>query len=522
MNNFKSVNYRLVKNDTPTAIIYTRVSTKEQVSNFSLDTQEKVCRSYAEKNGWKVLKVFREEGESAKTADRTKLNEILKYVAENKRKVGKLIVYDVTRFARNAEDHFTIKVILRRYGVELRAATQPITNDPAGELMEVVLAGLSQFDNRLRADKTIGGMKARLLKGLWCSTAPWGYKNVKNELGDKIIAPHPEKAPAVKMIFEKYITGKYTFKEIAGMINKIGIKSRHGMKITKQLVAKITANPVYYGMIIYPKFEISLMGSHEPIITEKMFRQAQDVRNGIIGRKFPRNKDNKDFPLRGIVCGGCGKSITGGRNMGKMKKKYYYYYNCYNDKCPNYGMIQKIDLEDDFTKFLIELTPSDEHFDILKEAIKLAHKSEFNSITSSERKIKTKILELKEKKDKLLDLRIGESISNEDFMLKNESYKLQIGELEQELNSLSTPELGIDTVVETGIEFLKHFPENWKSLDPKDLRVLRPLLFPKNVSYHYPTIKTPEVCCIYNIKPEFLSPKTHQVTLQGVEPCFQA
>ena len=89
------------------------------------------------------------------------------------------------------------------------------------------------------------------------------------------------------------------------------------MKISKQLVSKIIANPVYYGMIVFPKFEISLMGSHEPIISDKLFKQAQDVRNGVAGRKMPRNKDNKDFPLRGIKCDGCGKKYLRGTIKGQ-------------------------------------------------------------------------------------------------------------------------------------------------------------------------------------------------------------
>src|SRR5271166_4523641 len=55
------------------AIIYTRVSTGRQVENASLDTQEQVCKDYCARQGWAVLRVFREEGESAKTADRTQL-----------------------------------------------------------------------------------------------------------------------------------------------------------------------------------------------------------------------------------------------------------------------------------------------------------------------------------------------------------------------------------------------------------------------------------------------------------------
>jgi len=55
------------------AVIYVRVSTKEQTDNLSLPTQLKTCEEYCERQGFYVLARFREEGESAKTADRTEL-----------------------------------------------------------------------------------------------------------------------------------------------------------------------------------------------------------------------------------------------------------------------------------------------------------------------------------------------------------------------------------------------------------------------------------------------------------------
>ena len=52
------------------AIIYTRVSSEEQIAGTSLDFQEKQCREYCKQKGIEVLEVFREEGASAKTATR--------------------------------------------------------------------------------------------------------------------------------------------------------------------------------------------------------------------------------------------------------------------------------------------------------------------------------------------------------------------------------------------------------------------------------------------------------------------
>ena len=61
------------------AVIYVRVSTKEQTQNLSLPTQIRACEEYCRREGYEVLERFKEEGESAKTTDRTELQKLLKY-----------------------------------------------------------------------------------------------------------------------------------------------------------------------------------------------------------------------------------------------------------------------------------------------------------------------------------------------------------------------------------------------------------------------------------------------------------
>lgn len=516
MENFKTLNHKTIKKETKKVdVIYVRVSSKEQVYGFSLDNQEKICREFAQRSEHYVLKVFREEGESAKTADRTELQKMIKFCEKNKKQIGRIVIYKVDRLSRFTPDYLALKMLLNKLGILLVSATENLENTPSGKLHETILSAFAQFDNDVRSVRTLEGMKARLLKGLWSSKAPWGYVNTHDITDSKIIAPDSEKAPIVKMMFEKYSTGKYTFLELAKLANKLGVKSRHGMNINKQLVAKIISNPIYYGMIIVPKLEISIMGIHEPIISEKLFRKTQSVRSGVIGKKLPRNLDNPLFPLRGIVCGGCGKSISGGKTKGKTK--YYQYYGCFNSECKKRKAIKKDDLENDFTRFLQKLTPNEDFFDILKESIKLAHKKELQNVTFLERKILNKVIEIKDKKEKLLDLRIDAKISDNDFVSANEKYKLQIREMEEEISNLSIPELNIDNVIDSSIEFLKHLPETWKSLDVKDLRVLRNLLFPQNLIYKYPTIKTLKLAPIYNIKSQIGDGKNRLVTLQRIE-----
>ena len=122
------------------AVIYCRVSTKDQVQNLSLPTQQKVCAEFCLRQGWEVDRVFVEEGESAKTANRTELKNLLAYCREHKGRIQCVVVYSVNRFAREKHDHYLLRAQLQRLGVTLRSATEPIDDSSTGKLMEGIEA----------------------------------------------------------------------------------------------------------------------------------------------------------------------------------------------------------------------------------------------------------------------------------------------------------------------------------------------------------------------------------------------
>jgi DNA invertase Pin-like site-specific DNA recombinase len=68
------------------AVISVRVSTKEQTENLSLPTQLRACEDYCRRHGYEILERFHEEGESAKTTDRSQLQALLKYCRTHKGK----------------------------------------------------------------------------------------------------------------------------------------------------------------------------------------------------------------------------------------------------------------------------------------------------------------------------------------------------------------------------------------------------------------------------------------------------
>ena len=120
-----------------------------------------------------------------------------------------VVVFNLTRFAREKYDHFALRSHLQSLGISLRSATEPIDDTSTGKLMEGVLAAFAQFDNDVRSDRTRAGMKAALELGRWVFLAPIGYLNAPRSLG-KSLVHDPERAGLVRRVFDEYATGRFT------------------------------------------------------------------------------------------------------------------------------------------------------------------------------------------------------------------------------------------------------------------------------------------------------------------------
>jgi len=251
------------------AIIYCRVSSKEQTQNLSLPVQEDQCKAFCAQNGWDVDRVYLERGESAKTADRTELQEALTYLREqNKRsvKIHTFVVTNVDRFARDAFDHAIIRRHLASLGVTLRAVSQPIDETPAGKFMEGIFAALSQLDNEVRGGRTKAGMQEALRRGQWVWKAPLGY------LPDgKSMKLDPERAPLVRQGFERFATGLHTKAQVLEDLVARGLRTLKGKELTPQKWGEMLENRLYISRISQPAWDIEGPGNWPPLIDEDTF-----------------------------------------------------------------------------------------------------------------------------------------------------------------------------------------------------------------------------------------------------------
>jgi DNA invertase Pin-like site-specific DNA recombinase len=308
------------------AVIYVRVSTKEQTENLSLPTQLRTCEEYCRRQGYEVVERFHEEGESAKTTDRSQLQALLKYCRTHKGKVHFVVVYNLTRFAREKYDHFALRAHLQSLGISLRSATEPIDDTSTGKLMEGVLAAFAQFDNDVRSERTLAGMKAALSLGRWTFQAPLGYLNAPKWSTSSLVHD-PERAPLVKQAFGDLASGQFTAQEVIRRATVAGLRTRRDRPLSAQTFGNMLRNRIYIGHIESPEIAVSARGDFAPLIDEATFYGAQAVLDGRVPVATARQRNHPDFPLRGFVrCETCGRPLTGSWSKGRNGR--YAYYHC--------------------------------------------------------------------------------------------------------------------------------------------------------------------------------------------------
>ncbi len=498
------------------AIIYCRVSTEEQVKGYSLDFQEKQSLEYAERNGFEVLKVFVEEGESAKVISRTKLTELLNFCKENIGQIDVLIVHKLDRFARNQQDHQAIRAILAQYGVILRSATEPIDDTPVGKLMENFLSSIAQFDNDIRAERVTLGMKEKLKQGLWAFVAPLGYKNVVVNKVSTIV-PDEKIAHLIKRLFEEYATGLHTYESLANFMTKLGLRTKKGSKLSKQTIQKILVNKLYVGIIDVPSLDIvDIEGKFEAIISKDPFYKVQRLREGKGFTQEHRLRIHPDFILRrSLLCPKCRKSLTGSWSKGKSKR--YAYYHCTTKGCP-LRSIPKKDIDKTFLALLKATKPTGEYIKLFKEVVREVWQKKYDEKFKEVKRLEYELAQIRELKDALIEQNAKRVLEDNDFKEKIRKVNDEIAHKELVRNEARTDEVDIELVLNLAETILTNVSIIWLEAPLEHKVRFQQLLYPKGVIYNNGVIGTLELGLPFKIISEARGEKSEMVGKGGLEP----
>ena len=494
-----------------TCVIYCRVSSKEQTEGTSLETQERICKEYAEHNGMNVLKVFIEMGESAKTADRTEFTKALAFCQNKKQQVHYFIVYKVDRFARNQDDHVVVRTLLKKVGTELRSATEGFDNTSVGRAMEGMLSVFAEFDNNNRRERTKEGMKKRFREGIWVWPAPLGYYKPVTGKGTNIF-PDPETAPLIKLGFEEYAKGVHTYKSLAIFLAERGLRTREGKIPSLQLVDKILRNPVYYGLM--SSFGEVCMGSFAPIITQELFMACQGEQKFI----KPRSVNNPTFPLRKfIVCSECGAKLTGSNSSGKKGRKYAYYHHG-KVKCSKSLSIPKEAFEQQFVELLDSIVPTAKYEKLFKAVVLDLWEEKHKDAHAENSRIQREIDKLHQDRLQTFEYHRKGVYTDDDFKLQKRIIEEQISQKRLLILDTTTQEFEMNKALEYCFDSIRNASRIWLESGYERRIQLQRLILEKPLAFDGKEFGNPELCVVLQQKKNPSLDSSSLVARRGIEP----
>ena len=487
------------------AVIYCRVSTKEQLEGYSLKYQEAECMRFAERYEIEVLKCFIDRGESAKTAERTELKNLLKFIALHKKEISYIIIHKIDRLSRNVNDTSSLCVLFSKLGIELKSVTENIDNSPVGKFIINVLSSCAQFDNDIRAERTTKGMIEAIKEGRWVHRAPFGYKNIKIN-GKKTISPN-ENAKYVSKAYECYSKGILTQTEIVRLLKLEGFES-----CTKQHLNKILNNYLYAGIIKDVLLDEPVEGSFQSIIGKETFYLVQGILKGKRPSFEKRLINNPDFPLRHfLICPYCGKFITGSWSKGKTKR--YAYYHCVTKNC-QFGNIRKEVIESEFIKALEKLEPKEKVLDLFSEILNEVWEEKQKDQYVLIKKIEKDISDLKNRKNKIADLAIEDVFNDKTFKEQNEIVENEIVLKTIQLNELSIDYDDISKCINSCEYFLKNISKLWITSELQLRQKFQKIIFPEGIIFKDRIIGTPKISTVFRVLNPEIEEKSTMVPIE--------
>ena len=294
-----------------TAVIYARFSCDKQ-REASIDDQVRVCREYAERMGYQIVKVYSDYALSGRTDERPQFQLMIAEAGIS----DFVIVYMMDRFSRDEYDAPIYKKALACKGVKVLSALENIPDSPEGVIYEKLLEGMAACESIKNSIRTKNAMTGNALECLYNGDRVFGYS--VDPVTKKYVINEAE-ARIVREVYHRYINGE-TINSIAATLRARGITTTTGKPANYGFVHRMLHNEKYTGVYIWG--DIRIPGGMPRIIDDATYLKAQ----GVIVKKNRAKEDWEEYLLTGkLVCSLCGHSMVGFSARNHKGDKYCYY-----------------------------------------------------------------------------------------------------------------------------------------------------------------------------------------------------
>ena len=298
-----------------TAVAYARYSSAGQ-RDVSIEQQLADIRAFARREGFTLVHEYADHARSGfkNTSARTAFQSMMS--AAESGSFDTVISWKVDRFGRNREESALFKGRLRRFGVKVLYAMEPIPEGSAGVLLEGMLEATAEWYSRQLSENVTRGMMDNAHRCLYNGTKILGYKRGP----DGRYALEPEEAAVVRNIFDLYSSG-LSAARICRQLNDHGVKTSRGKSFAPESLMRIVKNERYTGVYIWG--DVRVPDGMPAIIDRSVWEEAQHMKE-----KTARHVEQGavDFLLTGkAFCGHCGAAMIGDSGTSKDGTRHYYY-----------------------------------------------------------------------------------------------------------------------------------------------------------------------------------------------------
>jgi len=458
------------RKETNECVVYTRVSSARQMDGLSLDVQMKAAKEYVEKYKLIAREFFGGTYESAAKDERKEFQRMIAYLKKTRYKISKILVYSLERFSRN-ENSIWLSSQLRRLGIEVVSITQPIdTTNPAGIMQQKMLFIFGEFDNQLRRQKSMAGVKEHLLQGEWVAAPPLGYDIVKHNKERKIVAN--ETGLIIKKMFYWKAKERLPNVEIQTRLKSFGLD------YNLRKIGEILVNPFYCGKMAHKALEGEVVdGKHEKIVSEALFLEA----NSIMAEKklgLQTKKERPEIALKRFMrCAYCKQPMRG--YIASTWNMPYYKCNTPGCKCNRNAN----EVNSKFAVMLEDFQIDQAYLPLIKEQLFLTFQEHNASLHETEEAINRQLTDIRQKIERLEERFILEELTGDLYSKYKAKFEKEMEELEAQRANNKVEMSKLDDYIAISLTFASNLREMWALGDYYQRQELQNALFENGIIY---------------------------------------
>jgi DNA invertase Pin-like site-specific DNA recombinase len=434
---------------------YCRVSTDNADQIHSFHSQRLFFLQYTEnKPDWVLTEIYTDEGITGTTT--SERAGFLKMI--NDAYLGKfdiIITKEVSRFSRNILDAISYTRRLKEIGVGVLFLNDGIsTLESDSELRLGIMASVAQEESRRTSERVRWGQTRQMERGVVFGRSLLGYNVVNGR-----IYIEPEGAKTVRRIFDMYIRERMGVRAIAKALTDDRVPTKSGGVLwSGAAVLKIIRNEKYCGDLLQKKTVttdylthkkrknqcddmIYIKDHHEPIISRTDWENAQAQRMKRSCHVKRTGSCGNRYALSGkVFCSGCG-GLFYCRTRRRKDGSAYRVWNCLHCQCIGSRRKKRGYFREETLAGCVQNILKS-YRGLLLNGLNSVIEQLFKTRDCRIREYENKIILIKEKLLKLLDVYLSGDIGREEYSSLKQKYEARLDDYGVSLSGLRVPASG--------------------------------------------------------------------------------